>query len=443
MRKLALEPTQPGLQPVVDRLAPNRKTGMIRSVIASSSGNLVEWFDFYAYAFAQIYFARSFIPSDDPTLQLIYTSGIFAVGFLMRPVGGWVFGRIGDIYGRKHAMTYSVLLMCVGSLVIAVLPTYAMIGIAAPILLLGARLLQGLSLGGEFGTSATYMTEIASSGRRGFIGSFQYATLIGGQLLASLVVLILTATMSDQNLRAWGWRIPFFIGAVAAVVVFYLRRDLDETSTAESRAKEGAGSVMNLWRNHRRGLIGIIGYTAGGTLFFYTFTTYMQKYLINSAGIDVRSTGMIMTAALFILMCVQPLFGLFADRMGTKFCLVLFGILATLIVYPILTLIRGSGGNVWMAFGLVMVPLLVMSIYTSIGGLIKAELFPTEVRVMGVGFPYAVMTALFGGTAEYLALTLKHAGMETLYFWYVTAMCVVFLFVAIAMPKASTYGYLK
>lgn len=435
MHKIVSQPTKVVVDP------PQR--GMVRSVIASSSGNLVEWFDFYAYAFAQIYFARSFIPSDDPTLQLIYTSGIFAVGFLMRPIGGFVFGRIGDVYGRKQAMTWSVLLMCLGSLIIAILPTYSMIGIMAPILLLGARLIQDLSLGGEFGTSATYMTEIASSGRRGFIGSFQYATLIGGQLLASLVVLILTTALSDADIRAWGWRIPFFIGAIAAVVVFYLRRNLAETSTKESRSKEGAGSVLALWRHHRRGLVGIIGYSAGGTLFFYTFTTYMQKYLINSAGIDARSTGAIMTSALFILMCVQPLFGMFADRMGTKFCLILFGVLATMIVYPILTLIGDAGGNLWLAFGLVMVPLLIMSIYTSIGGLIKAELFPTEVRAMGVGFPYAVVTAVFGGTAEYFALSLKHAGMETVYFWYVTAMCAIFLIVAITMPKASSYGYLK
>src|SRR5947207_12178510 len=184
----------------------------IFAIVGSSSGNLVEWYDFYCYAFFALYFAPAFFPNGDPTSQLLQTAGIFAVGFFMRPVGGWLFGRIADRVGRRTSMIISVLMMCAGSLLIGILPTHATVGTAAPVLLLLARMLQGLSVGGEYGTSATYMSEVALPGKRGFYASFQYVTLIGGQLLASLVVLIVQQSLSDGELRAWGWRIPFFIG---------------------------------------------------------------------------------------------------------------------------------------------------------------------------------------------------------------------------------------
>src|SRR3954467_1987788 len=210
----------------------------IWAIFGSSSGNLVEWYDFYAYAFTALYFAPSFFPKGDQTTQLLQTAAVFAIGFLMRPIGGYVFGFIADKYGRKNSMMISVLMMCAGSLAIAVLPAYESIGIAAPALLLLARMLQGLSVGGEYGTSATYMSEVALPGKRGFYASFQYVTLIGGQLLASLVVLIVQLALSDTELRAWGWRIPFFIGAVFAVVALFLRASLTETSSAETRARK-------------------------------------------------------------------------------------------------------------------------------------------------------------------------------------------------------------
>ena len=186
----------------------------IWAIFASSSGNLVEWFDFYAYAFTAFYFAPAFFPKGNQTTQLLQTAAVFAIGFLMRPVGGYVFGFVADKFGRKNSMMISVLMMCAGSLAIAVLPTYETIGTAAPVLLLLARMVQGLSVGGEYGTSATYMSEVALPGKRGFYASFQYVTLIGGQLLASLVVLIVQLMLSDSELRAWGWRIPFVIGAI-------------------------------------------------------------------------------------------------------------------------------------------------------------------------------------------------------------------------------------
>lgn len=390
------------------------------AIVGASSGNLVEWFDFYVYSFCSIYFAHIFFPSGNPTTQLLQTAGIFAAGFLMRPVGGWLFGWIADKHGRKTSMLISVCMMCFGSLVIACLPGYAQIGTLASVLLLLARLFQGLSVGGEYGTSATYMSEVAIEGRKGFFASFQYVTLIGGQLLALMTVVILQQVLDEQDLYAWGWRIPFAIGAVLAVVALWLRRSLEETSQKETRALKEAGSLKGLWRN-RKAFIMVLGFTAGGSLSFYTFTTYMQKYLVNTAGMHANTASAIMTGALFIFMLLQPFVGALSDRIGRRSSMLCFGALAALCTVPILTALQNVSSP-WAAFGLVMLALVIVSFYTSISGILKAEMFPAQVRALGVGLSYAVANALFGGSAEYVALWLKSTGSETAFFWYVSAM---------------------
>lgn len=390
------------------------------AIVGASSGNLVEWFDFYVYSFCSLYFAHIFFPSGNTTTQLLQTAGVFAAGFLMRPIGGWLFGYIADKHGRKTSMLISVCMMCAGSLVIACLPGYETIGTWAPAMLLLARLFQGLSVGGEYGTSATYMSEVAVEGKKGFYASFQYVTLIGGQLMALLVVVVLQHTMSSENLYAWGWRIPFAIGAVLAVVALWLRRQLDETSQQETRALKEAGSLKGLWRN-RKAFLMVIGFTAGGSLCFYTFTTYMQKYLVNTAGMHTHVASAIMTIALFVFMLLQPLFGAFSDKIGRRASMLCFGGLAALFTVPILSALQNVTSP-YAAFTLVMCALLIVSFYTSISGILKAEMFPAQVRALGVGLSYAVANALFGGSAEYVALSLKSAGVENVFFWYVTGM---------------------
>ena len=271
------------------------KRRRVFAIMAASSGNLVEWFDFYVYSFTTIYFAPSFFPKSNETVQLLQAAAVFAIGFLMRPIGGWMFGKIADRRGRKTSLVISVVMMCAGSLLIACLPTYAAIGAWAPALLLMARLFQGLSVGGEYGTTATYMSEVALKGQRGFFSSFQYVTLIGGQLLAVLVVVVLQQLLDEAELKAWGWRIPFVIGAITAVIALLLRRTLHETSTAATRANKEAGSLTALFRNHKTAFFTVLGYTAGGSLIFYTFTTYMQKYLVNSAGMTIKTASNVMT----------------------------------------------------------------------------------------------------------------------------------------------------
>jgi len=410
----------------------------IYAIVAASSGNLVEWFDFYVYAFCAIYFAPSFFPKSDPTAQLLNTAGVFAAGFLMRPIGGWLFGTIADRHGRKNSMLISVIMMCAGSLLIACLPTYASIGNWAPALLLLARLIQGLSVGGEYGTTATYMSEVALRGRRGFFSSFQYVTLIGGQLLAVLVVVILQQLLDEAELKAWGWRIPFVVGAVTAVVALFLRRTLHETSSAATRGSKEAGSVAALFRHHKAAFFTVLGYTAGGSLIFYTFTTYMQKYLVNTAGMSIKTASYVMTGCLFLYMCMQPVFGALSDRIGRRTNMLLFGALGALCTVPILTAL-GTVSSPELAFVLIAVALAIVSFYTSISGIVKAEMFPPEVRALGVGLAYAIANAIFGGSAEYVALGMKTLGHETAFYWYVTAMMVIAFFVSLRLPRQARY----
>ncbi|MBI6915182.1 MFS transporter [Pseudomonas juntendi] len=410
----------------------------IFAIVGASSGNLVEWFDFYVYAFCAIYFAPAFFPSDDPTVQLLNTAGVFAAGFLMRPIGGWIFGRLADRHGRKNSLMISVLMMCFGSLMIACLPTYASIGTWTPALLLLARLIQGLSVGGEYGTTATYMSEVALRGQRGFFASFQYVTLIGGQLLAVLVVVILQQLLTEDELRAWGWRIPFVVGAIAALISLMLRRSLHETSSAETRQDKDAGTIKGLFSNHAAAFITVLGYTAGGSLIFYTFTTYMQKYLVNTAGMTAKNASYVMTAALFLFMVLQPFFGMLSDRIGRRNSMLLFGALGTLFTVPLLMALK-TVTSPFMAFVLISLALCIVSFYTSISGLVKAEMFPPQVRALGVGLAYAVANAAFGGSAEYVALGLKTMGMENTFYWYVTAMMAIAFLFSLRLPKQAEY----
>jgi MHS family alpha-ketoglutarate permease-like MFS transporter len=414
------------------------KRQRIFAIVAASAGNLVEWFDFYIYAFCAIYFAPAFFPKSDPTTQLLNTAGVFAAGFLMRPIGGWLFGRIADRKGRKTSMVVSVLMMCFGSLLIACLPTYSEIGTMAPVFLLLARLLQGLSVGGEYGATATYMSEISMRGQRGFYSSFQYVTLIGGQLLAVLVVVVLQQVLSDSELKAWGWRIPFVVGALTALVALLLRRTLTETTSASTRANKDAGSVAVLFKSHKAAFLTVLGYTAGGSLIFYTFTTYMQKYLVNSAGMSVKTASNVMMVCLFFYMCLQPVFGALSDRIGRRNNMLLFGVLGALTTVPVMMALQGVSDPL-LAGALIMISLTIISFYTSVGGIVKAEMFPVEVRALGVGLSYAIGNALFGGSAEYVALGLKSIGMESAFYWYVTAMMVVAAVISLRLPRQPSY----
>jgi len=427
------------------RPSPGASPRRLRAVLVGSAGNLVEWYDFYCYAVFSLYFAASFFPRQDATAQLLSTAGIFMLGFFARPVGAWLFGSIGDVRGRRTALMLSVLLMCLGSLLIALVPTYERIGNAAPAILLFARLLQGLSLGGEYGASATYLSEMALGERRGFYASFQYVTLIGGQLCALLVLFTLQRyVLSDQELRAWGWRIGFFIGAGLAAIALVMRRGLDETEAfrrvladrAPAAGRRGvlhAGKLRELLAHPRESLI-VIGLTMGGTLAFYLYTIYMQKFLRLTVGLtDLQSTS-VAAASLVFAMLLQPLYGALSDRIGRKPLLVGFGVLGTLFTVPLLTAIQHAQGPLE-AFALIAAGWLIVSGYTSINAVVKAELFPAAIRATGVGLPYAIAVSLFGGSVDFVAIWFKSVGLESGFYWYATAVIAGTLLVVLRMRE--------
>lgn len=413
----------------------------LRSIVRGSIGNMIEWYDWYVYAAFSIYFAKSFFPNGDLTAQLLNTSAIFAVGFFMRPIGGWLMGSYADRHGRKKALITSVLLMCFGSLIIACTPSYESIGIAAPILLILARLLQGLSVGGEYASSATYLTEMATKNNRGFFSSFQYVTLIAGQLFALLVLILLQQVfLTTEQLENWGWRIPFFIGAFLALVAMYLRLGMQETATFTEHAKKKyKESVFRTFLRYPKEIMVVIGLTMGGTLAFYTYSTYMQKYLINSVGMTKDTATLISAATLFIFMLIQPLVGALSDKIGRRPILIGFGLLGTLCTVPILTLLNHVQTSLG-AFSLIMVALIIVSGYTSINAVVKAELFPVEIRALGVGLPYAITVSVFGGTAEYVALWFKNKGIESGFYWYVTACIACSLLVYVFMKETKQHS---
>jgi MHS family alpha-ketoglutarate permease-like MFS transporter len=419
------------------------RAGRLRSILGGSLGNLVEWYDWYVYSAFTLYFAPAFFPSDDTTVQLLNAAAIFAVGFLMRPLGAWLMGMYADRKGRKAGLALSVMLMGGGSLMIALTPAYDTIGVAAPLLLLFARLLQGLSVGGEYGASATYLSEMAQKDHRGFFSSFQYVTLIAGQLLALTVLLLLQMTMSPANLELWGWRIPFAIGGLLAVSVFWLRRRLAETPQFESSrndANQPRSSGLALIRHHPRQVALVIALTAGGTLAFYTFSTYMQKFLVNSAGFGRETSTGIMAAALFIYMLLQPAAGWLSDRVGRKPLLIGFGIAGLFCTVPLLMQIERAQSS-FEAFLLVLAGLIIVTGYTSINAVVKAELFPANIRALGVALPYALANTVFGGTAEYVALSFKSWGIERGFYWYVAITIGLSLIVYARM--AETRGGLR
>ncbi|MBE1494951.1 MHS family alpha-ketoglutarate permease-like MFS transporter [Amycolatopsis lexingtonensis] len=418
---------------------------VIGNVLRGSIGNLVEWYDWYAYAAFTTYFAKSFFPTTDTTAAFLGTAAVFAVGFLMRPLGGWMLGRFADKFGRRSALVLSVTLMAGGSLLIAVTPSYHTIGIAAPILLLVARLIQGLSVGGEYSTSATYLSEVATPGKRGFYSSFQYVTLYGGQLLALGLQLILQAILTEQQLTSWGWRIAFGVGTVAALSVMWLRRGMDESASYTREAGEGKGSERGTLRTlakYPKEIALVVGLTLGGTVGFYTFATYSQKFLENTAHIPRRQVTIVLFCAILVAAILQPLAGRLSDRIGRRPLLLFFGVGGTLLTVPIMT-VMGSTRNPVGAFFLVLAGLVIVAGYTSINAIVKAELFPTKIRALGVGLPYALTVAIFGGTAELIAQALKSAGHETVFFWYVAGCVLVSLIVYGTMRETSKTSELE
>lgn len=412
----------------------------VKSILGGSAGNLVEWYDWYAYAAFTAYLAPHYFPKADSVSQMMNAWAIFAVGFFMRPIGGWLMGIYGDRKGRKAGLTLSVTLMCAGSLIIAITPSYDRIGIWATLSLLIARLMQGLSVGGEYGASATYLSEMAGKRHRGFFSSFQYVTLISGQMLSLLVLIALQQLMPTAMLEDWGWRIPFAIGAALAVVVFWLRRRLPETESFANRTTEKKSSFGALFTQHPREAATVMLLTAGGTLAFYAYSVYLLTFLTNTSGFAKEVSAQINAAALFVFMILQPLAGALSDRVGRKPLMVGFGILGVLFTWPIFVALE-TVETPFGAFLIMVGALTIVTGYTSINAVVKAEMFPAHIRTLGVALPYALANAIFGGTAPYVAQWFKETLLwERGFYFYVTGMIGISLITYLRMRDTRRHS---
>lgn len=413
----------------------------LRSIIGGSAGNVIEWYDFLAYSIFSIYFSKAFFPGGDQTAQLLNAAAVAAIGYVVRPLGSWAIGALADRRGRRVALSLSVAMMSVGSLIVALTPTYATIGVAAPAVLICARLLQGFSMGGEAGTSATYLSEMAPTGRRGFFVGFVQVTVVMGQLVALALMLVLQRlVLTPTQLEQWGWRIPFAIGGVLAVFALYLRRGIAETDAFKRHDVDGAtrqaerGSLLVLLVKHRRQTLWSIGISVGGTVAFYTFTIYLQKFMVNTTGFSRSEATLITTIALLIYLFFQPLFGLLSDLVGRRPVMLIFGVGGTFLTVPLMHAL-GATHSALTAFALNLGALAILSGFSSIHWLVKSELFPAKVRALGVGLPFAVVSSVMGGTTEFLALRLKNAGHEDWFFYYVSVCAAVSLVTYLVMPE--------
>ena len=408
--------------------------GPLRAIIGGSLGNFVEWYDWFAYASFSLYFGKTFFPHGDELDRRLETAAVFAVGFFARPIGAWLMGVFADHRGRKAALVLSISLMCGGSLMIALAPGYAQVGPLAPAILIAARLVQGLSLGGEYGASAVYVAEIAGRRRRGFYSSFLFVTLMVGQLAALGVLMVLQAVLSGPQISAFGWRIAFFIGAALAVVVWFIQSGLEETALfrAEDATARRASTVGALLRRLPKEAAMVFVLSGAGALTFYTFTTYMPKFLTGTAQFSRPVATAISAASLVVLMVVQPLFGWLGDVIGRKRLLIFAFAAVAVITWPILTTLAATRAPLT-ALALISMALTCLAAYTAVNGLVKAELFPTELRGLGVALPYALANAMFGGTAELVAEAFKKVGAERDFFAYVSLIAAAACFVSVRM----------
>ncbi|TJZ59346.1 MFS transporter [Streptomyces piniterrae] len=412
-----------------------RPASRLRQLAAASVGNAVEWYDWYAYSFLAVYFAEQVFPkgTGDSMVPLLSSFAVFAVGFFMRPIGGLLMGAIADRRGRRAALTLTILLMGGGSLLVAVTPSYAATGLLAPVVLVIARLVQGLSVGGEFAASTTFLVESAGPGRRGLFSSFQYVSTTIGQLLASGTAALLAALLSERQMGEWGWRVAFLVGALLSLVGLWVRRGAQETRSEVDRTAARPGLFEALRRYPRQSLL-ICGITAGGTIAYYTWTTYLPTFAQVNAGFDKGDSLTVGTLSLVFFALLQPLGGLLSDRIGRKPLLLGFALGFAVLAVPLLHLVTDAFLSLLLVQCAGMV---LLTGYTAVAAAVNAEVFPARVRAAGIGFPYSLTVALFGGTAPYVGTWFKQAGHADLFPWYVAVLCLVSFCVYLTLPETS------
>jgi MHS family proline/betaine transporter-like MFS transporter len=375
-----------------------------QAVAAAVAGNVLEWYDFAVYGYVAIYIARKFFPAGDEVTALLSTFLAYGLGFVVRPLGGIVIGRLGDTRGRKFALIITIMLMAVGTVLIGVLPTYESIGILAPLLLVFARLLQGFSAGGEWGSSTAFIVEWAPTGRRGYYGSFQQMSVVAGLLLGSGVAAILTTLVSNEQMDAWGWRIPFLLGGILGPVGMYMRRNIEETPAYE-KAAATAASAQPPAESPLLLAARAFGFTIVWTVCFYVLLAYMPTYTQRYLNFSPSAALWSNTIGLLVLVAAIPIMGMLSDRIGRKPLLLACCIGFIVVPYPVFSLLLSTPDFAWLIAAQVLFALLI-AMFSGPGPAAIAEIFPTRSRSTWMTTGYALATAIFGGFAPFISVWL-------------------------------------
>lgn len=431
-------------------IARRQQRAQRKSLGASTAGQLLEWYEWSAYAVFAPFIAQVMFNPDNPVSSLLSTLAVFAVGFLMRPLGGIVFGRVADRKGRKFVLITTMLTMAIASVTIGVLPTYDTVGIWASVLLLLLRIVQGFAHGGESAAANSYVAEIAPAHRRGQWGSVVFIAIFGGSVLAYTVGGTITFNAEDSFVLEWGWRIPFWLGAVLAVVALYMRMGMAESATFEELVEENITpadvvgddtdavdpKVVEAVRpkNQLKAILLIIAMVSGVTSAHYTWTSYVSTYAIVEQGMSANSAYWVTVIAQMVALCALPLWGRLSDHIGRKPVLYTFGIGMALMQFPLMGLISHQP---WTLLVASMVALLIVGAAGALLSCVMSEVFPTAQRTLNIGLAYSISVAVFGGFAPYLNQLFNSLNMQWMSNGYVVVLCVVTLIAVKMLPETK------
>lgn len=409
----------------------------LKAIIAGSIGNLMEWYDWGVYGFFAPFFAAQFFPSHVPIVSLLLTFLTFALGFFMRPIGGLLLGAYGDRHGRRNALTLTILIMAGGSLLIGISPGFSSIGLAAPVILIIARLAQGLSAGGEFGGSSAFLVEYSPPGRRAFIGSWQQVSVGAGTVVASATAALLSGIMAHDAITSWGWRIPFLLGACFALFGLYLRlsvRDTPTFETLEEKHEIARSPILEALRRYPWESLRVVGITLAGTLTYYMWLLYMPTYVHTVTGMPLSVALRINLVCLIIFVCLIPFMALLSDRIGRKAVMATFAIGYVVLTYPLFLIV---GNSVIAVFVVELVGIFFLSMFSGSIATVMAEQFPARVRTVGIAFPYALAVAIFGGTAPAITTYLVSLHNNIGVAFYVIVAAAISAVVYLTMPETK------
>ena len=413
-----------------------------KSLGASLIGQLLEWFEWSSYAVFAPFIAAAFFDKSDPTSALLATFGVFAVGFLVRPLGGIIFGRIADRVGRKNVLMITIIIMALSAVVIGVMPTYEQIGIWASVILLLVRVIQGFAHGGESATANSYIPEIAPRDRRGTWGSLVYMSIFGGSVIAYTLGGVISLALTDEQIGAWGWRIPFWLGAAAAFVALYLRRHMQESEHFNEIQEGGAESYDDLSatrpqtpvRSNWMNILLVIGMVSGVTAAHYTWTSYVSTYAITHAGMSTQGAYWVSVFAQTCGLIALPLWGALSDRIGRKLVMYTFAIAVGLLQIPLMGMIDSRP---WTMLVAATVAVVAVAAGGALLAPVMAEVFPTSQRTSSIGFAYSLSVAVFGGTAPYIFQWFTSQGLTHISGIYVVVLCVLTLISMKILPETK------